>query len=179
LTPPEWGKLHAAQKMLATTGRLLELTDRPMTVPAMGAELRRAGSRIGKPVDLAVIDYCQIIPAHEGTTLREKISAISRGCKLMAKELQIPVLLLSQLSRSSQSERRNPELHDLKESSSIEQDADGVILLHRDPNAQADPVTGNYTIEAKIAKWRNGIATAWGDLSLRFLREVADFGFAI
>ena len=175
LNPTEWDKLRAAQRMLATTGRLLELTDRPLTVPAMAAELRRAGSRLGRPVDLAVIDYCQIIPAHEGSTLREKITAISRTCKLMAKELQIPVLLLSQLSRSSQNERRKPELHDLKESSSIEQDADGVILLHRDPNAEPDPISGNYTVDAKIAKWRNGMATRWGDLPLRFLADVADF----
>jgi replicative DNA helicase len=171
------GRLEQAQAEFARWGRNVELTDRPLTVPQMGAELRRMGHRLNKQIDLAVIDYLQIVPAHEGDNLREKINAITRAAKLMAQELKIPVLLLSQLSRTSQSERRPPELHDLKESSSIEQDADGVILLHRRHDARVDIMSGNVEIDAKIAKWRNGMTTQWGQLSLNFRRSTADFYF--
>jgi replicative DNA helicase len=171
------GRLEKAQAEFARWGRNVELTDRPLTVPQMGAELRRMGHRLNRQIDLAVIDYLQIVPAHEGDNLRERINGITRAAKLMAQELRVPVLLLSQLSRTAQAERRAPELHDLKESSSIEQDADGVILLHRRPDALADAVSGNITIDAKIAKWRNGLTTQWGQLSLSFKRDTADFYF--
>jgi replicative DNA helicase len=171
------GRLERAQAEFARWGRNVELTDRPLTVPQMGAELRRMGHRLNKQIDLAVIDYLQIVPGHEGDNIREKINGITRAAKLMAQELRVPVLLLSQLSRTAQAERRPPELHDLKESSSIEQDADGVILLHRRHDARADVVSGNVEIDAKIAKWRNGLTTQWGQLSLTFRRDTADFYF--
>jgi replicative DNA helicase len=171
------GRLVNAQAEFARWGRNVELTDRPLTVPQMGAELRRMGHRLNRQIDLAVIDYLQIVPAHEGDNLREKINGITRAAKLMAQELRVPVLLLSQLSRTAQAERRPPELHDLKESSSIEQDADGVILLHRRHDARVDVVSGNVEIDAKIAKWRNGLTTQWGQLSLSFKRATADFYF--
>ena len=170
-------RLEQAQAEFARWGRNVELTDRPLTVPQMGAELRRMGHRLNQQIDLAVIDYLQIVPAHEGKDIREKINCITRAAKLMAQELRVPVLLLSQLSRTAQAERRPPELHDLKESSSIEQDADGVILLHRRADARVDVMSGNVEIDAKIAKWRNGMTTSWGQLSLSFRRETADFYF--
>jgi len=170
-------RLERAQVEFARWGRNVELTDRPMTVPQMGGELRRMAHRLDRPVDLCVIDYLQICPAHEGDNIREKINAITRAAKLMAQELKIPLLLLSQLSRTAQSEKRPPELHDLKESSSIEQDADGVILLHRRPDANVDEISGNVQIDAKVGKWRNGLTTQWGELSLSFKRATADFYF--
>jgi len=170
-------RLEQAHAEFVRWGRNVELTDRPMSVPEMGAELQRMGHRLDKQIDLAVIDYLQIVPAHEGDNIREKINAITRAGKLMAQELRVPVLLLSQLSRTAQAERRPPELHDLKESSSIEQDADGVILLHRRHDARVDVVSGNVEVDAKIAKWRNGMTTQWGQLSLMFRRDTADFYF--
>jgi len=170
-------RLQAAATVFAQWGANVELTDRPLTVPQMGAEVRRMGHRLGRNIDLAVIDYLQIVPAHEGDNLREKINAISRAAKLMAQELRLPVLLLSQLSRTAQAERRPPKLHDLKESSSIEQDADGVVLLHRRPDARVDVVNGTVEVDAKVAKWRNGLTTPWGQIVLTFQRDTADFWF--
>jgi len=177
LGPEHWQELQETQQTFAAWGSRMELTDRPMTVPQMAGELRRMSARIDRPVDLAVVDYLQIIPAHDGENLRERINAVSRGLKLMAKELRLPILLLSQLSRQNQQDNRPPELHHLKESSSIEQDADGVILLYRAPDAQVDPITGNYSVQVKVGKWRNGLRTDWGDIELRFIRDAADFHF--
>ena len=79
---------------------------------------------------MIVIDYLQLISGDARTQSREnQISEISRGLKAMAKELDVPVIVLSQLNRDSEKERRDPRLSDLRESGSIEQDADIVMLL--------------------------------------------------
>lgn len=172
----EWEKIQEAQAQLDLWGKRLELTDQPMTVPAMEAELRRMTTRTGK-VDLAIVDYLQIVPGTEGRSEREKINAITRGCKLMAKALRVPVLLLSQLSRAHQNDNRPPKLRDLKESSTIEQDADGVILLHKPADSQADPF-GSYEIWARVAKWRGGMTTTWQGpdaIRLKFCPKYTDF----
>lgn len=133
--------------------------------------------RTGRKVDLVVVDYLQLVPTRGGATLREKINAVTRGCKMMARSLETPVVLLSQLSRTHQAENRPPELRDLKESSNIEQDADGVILLYRDPTAAVDPF-GIVEVSAKVAKWRNGMTTTWkGEdaIQWRFRPETTEF----
>ena len=81
-------------------------------------------------LDFVVVDYLQLISTESRVLSREnQISEISRGLKAMAKELNVPVLVLSQLNRDSEKERRDPRLSDLRESGAIEQDADVVMLL--------------------------------------------------
>lgn len=112
---------------------------------------------------LLVVDYLQLIEeAPVANRNREQgISQISRGLKLLAMELDIPVLALSQLNRASEHrQNKRPTLADLRESGAIEQDADGVLLLHRDEragithDAQGNPTT--HQADIMVAKWRNG-----------------------
>ena len=97
---------------------------------------------------------------------------------MMAKRLNIPLLLLAQLSRSHQAEKRPPELRDLRESGTIEQDADGVLLLHRPEDPQYDAVNNRSCLWAKVAKWREGATTPWagdGAIRLWFAAPFTDF----
>ena len=114
---------------------------------------------------LIVIDYLQLtvvrIPVSPG---EQQIADISRGVKGMAKELDVPVVVLSQLNRDSERENRNPRLSDLRESGSIEQDADVVLMLHRpkkkededfEPSSQSDDVE-HIKFYCKTEKWSCG-----------------------
>ena len=106
-------------------------------------------------LDCAVIDYIGLVaPTDTRVTRVEQISGITRGLKLMADELNIPVLALSQLRRESEQEKRLPRLSDLRESGSIEQDADVVLLIHRERNK----ITGDLETQGtlQVAKQRNG-----------------------
>ena len=119
-------------------------------------------------LDLLVIDYLQLMSA--GRRIENKvqeITEISKGLKTLAKELKIPIIALSQLSRAmekSSGGRRRPQLSDLRESGSIEQDADTVIFLYEE-----DPTNETELI---IGKQRNGPT---GTVRLRFLREFNKF----
>ena len=98
----------------------------------MGAKLRRL--KRDKGLSLVVVDYLQLVSARGKFGNRnEEISSITRGLKAMAKELKVPVLVLSQLTRAPEREDREPRLADLRESGAIEQDADVVMFIHR-PN---------------------------------------------
>jgi replicative DNA helicase len=117
--------------------------------------------------DCIMIDYLQLINTEElkGRTRENEISKISRQCKIMAKEMNIPVILLCQLNREvtkREYKNRLPKLSDLRESGSIEQDADVVMFLHRDDMAGFnEDEQGNSTAgqaDLVIRKWRNGMA---------------------
>jgi replicative DNA helicase len=113
-----------------------------------------------KKLSLVVIDYLQLLAAHGRFGNRnEEVSSITRGLKALAKELKLPVLVLSQLSRASEKEDRLPMLSDLRESGAIEQDADVVMFIHR-PNfyKKSDEVSQEQRGETNliIAKQRNG-----------------------
>lgn len=121
---------------------------------------------------LLVVDYLQLIeePVNGSRSREQAIAQISRGLKTLAMELDIPVLALSQLNRSSEHrQNKRPTLADLRESGAIEQDADIVLLLHRDEragilaDAQGNP-THNQA-QLMVAKWRNGRCC---DIDLRF-----------
>lgn len=123
-------------------------------------------------LDILFIDYLQLMEAEGGarnSNREQEVSKISRGLKILAMEYKIPIVVLCQLNRES--EKRNdkrPRLADLRESGSLEQDADGTLLLHRDWMAgiQVDE-HGNSTenkAELIIAKWRNGTANVVIDL---------------
>ena len=131
-----------------------------------------------------MIDYLQLISGDARAQSREnQISDISRGLKAMAKELDVPVIVLSQLNRDSEKERRDPRLSDLRESGSIEQDADLVMLLGKqrkgedirevDQDPDAESSEEDYEpISLLLAKQRNGPT---GRINLAFRRKYTRF----
>jgi replicative DNA helicase len=138
-----------------------------ITLAEMRAKARRLKQNAGG-LDLIVVDYLQLMSAtlpgagrkgYENRT--QEVSAISRGLKAMAKELQVPVVALSQLSRASErrSDDKRPMLSDLRESGSIEQDADLVAFIHRESYYSRDEElteAEKAKCELILAKQRNG-----------------------
>ena len=126
------------------------------TVVEMGAKLRRL--KRDKGLSLVVVDYLQLVSARGKFGNRnEEVSSITRGLKGLAKELKVPVLVLSQLTRAPEREDREPRLADLRESGAIEQDADVVFFINR-PNAFKPDESPEERAKAEvvIAKQRNG-----------------------
>ena len=120
-----------------------------ITVGKMRAEALKFKQRHG--LDLIIIDYLQLInPGSSRENRQNQISQISRSLKILAKDFEIPILVLSQLSRASEMEKREPKLSDLRDSGAIEQDADIVIFLHRYMNGT------QYYHKCIVAKNRNG-----------------------
>ncbi|MCA1580736.1 MAG: replicative DNA helicase [Acidobacteria bacterium] len=140
-------------------------------------EMRAKGQRLKreKGLDLIVVDYLQLMGGHGRFDNRtQEVSQISRGLKLLAKELQVPILALSQLSRSPESrkgDQRKPQLSDLRDSGSIEQDADVVIFLYREELYERDTERKGIA-DVLVAKQRNGPT---GDFSLVFLADHMTF----
>ena len=144
-----------------------------MTILEMRAKARRLHNQ--HPLGLIIIDYLQLISGSDGRSPREQqIAEISRGIKAMAKELAVPVIVLSQLNRESEKERRQPRLSDLRESGSIEQDADMVLLLaKRRDTDEAEEMSQDTAIrELIIAKQRNGPV---GIVRLAFRKNLTKF----
>lgn len=140
-------------------------------------ELRAKARRICQKEDISVIliDYLQLLSGTDQRVPREQqISEISRGTKALAKELNIPVMILSQLNRSSEKENREPRISDLRESGSIEQDADVVFLLAPNNDSEDKAVVPQAQRERKliIAKQRNGPT---GEILLTFIPEYTRF----
>lgn len=131
----------------------LRIADKLHTIPAIRPALARLAVR--KKIDLIVIDYIQLLTTGSSRqTLREEITQISRAVKLMAGEFECPVLVGSQMSREIDKDSREPRLSDLRESGSLEQDADIVIFPHA--SKQQDPDDLNTRVEFIVAKQRNG-----------------------
>jgi replicative DNA helicase len=132
-------------------------------------EMRARGRRLKQEHGCAVIavDYVQLVqgPSTKRVDTRAlELADISRGLKSLAKELQVPVLVLSQLNRASAQQNRRPQLSDLRDSGALEQDSDGVLFLYRDPSASSD------LVEVILAKNRSGPT---GSFQLRwFSREM-------
>ena len=144
------------------------------------SELRARARRMKKKhdVSLMVVDYLQLIRASEFSrqSRQVEISAVSGGLKAMAKELHIPVLVLSQLSRATETRDRTgkPRLSDLRESGSIEQDADVVLLLRRPCRYEDDEKSADKRLAiVDIAKHRNGPAR--DDVHFNFIEEYTLF----
>jgi replicative DNA helicase len=155
LTPDEWMRLVGAAEVFSDSNLFIDDTA-GITVSEMKAKCRRLGG-----VELAVIDYLQLMSGTRRTENRvQEISEITRQLKIMAKELEIPVLCLSQLSRASEQRTdHHPVLSDLRDSGSIEQDADIVMFLYRPgyyAASQFDPAVDYGTCECIIAKNRHG-----------------------
>jgi replicative DNA helicase len=144
----------------ATRGRIndapLYIDDSPnMTLVEIRAKCRRLKQRAG--LKLVVIDYLQLMTSGKRVESRQQeVSEFSRALKLLAKELAVPVIALSQLNRGAEQRAdKKPALSDLRESGSIEQDADMVVLLHREAAYEKDsPRAGEADLI--VAKHRNG-----------------------
>lgn len=150
----------------------LYIDDTPsITMLEIRAKARRLKQRVG--LELIVVDYLQLMSSNRRSDNRvQEVAEFSRGLKMLAKELDVPVVALSQLSRQPESRTdKRPMLSDLRESGSIEQDADIVGFIYRDEVYDADsPDKG--TAELIIAKHRNG---AVGKVQLAFLAHYAKF----
>ncbi|MGF9822643.1 replicative DNA helicase [Brevibacillus agri] len=138
-------------------------------------EIRRKCRKLKKScgrLDLVIIDYLQLIGSSLKANRQEQVSEISRALKALAKELDVPVVALSQLSRSvEQRQDKRPMLSDLRESGSIEQDADIVAFLYRDDYYDKESENKNV-VEVIISKQRNGPT---GTVELAFLKEFNKF----
>jgi len=171
LTRDEWGRLAEAIGTLSEAKIFID--DTPgISVLEMRAKTRRLVAE-QKKLDLIVIDYLQLMSGGKRSESRQQeVSQISRELKALAKELQVPVIALSQLSRAP--EARNPPkpmMSDLRESGSIEQDADVVAFIYREDYYK--PTEENAGIaELLIAKQRNGPT---GTVKLAFLKEFTRF----
>ena len=142
-----------------------------LTIMEMRAKARRIYAR--KKLGLIIVDYLQLVSGSDSRAPREQqVAEVSRGLKAMAKELDLPVIVLSQLNRSSEKENRTPRLSDLRESGSIEQDADVVLMLSRPKEADEKFQTATGAADLIVAKQRNGPV---GDLKLTFLQEITRF----
>ena len=127
-----------------------------------------------KQLGLIVIDYLQLMEDNsKGDDRNQQISAISRGLKTLARELQVPIIALSQLSRAvEQRKDRRPMLSDLRESGAIEQDADVVMFIYRDEYYEKDNPENKGKAEIIIAKHRNGPV---GSFDLLFQANITKF----
>jgi len=172
------GKLIAALDRLVTSKMYID--DTPgITLAEMRAKARRLRQQEGR-LDLIVIDYLQLMTGSAGSSQRkfenrtQEVSSISRGLKALAKELNVPVVALSQLSRGSEQRTgdKKPLLSDLRESGSIEQDADVVAFIHREEyyNREDEDLKGKA--EIIIAKQRNGPT---GSVQLAYLSDFTRF----
>lgn len=171
LTREEWGRLAEAIGKLSE-GKLF-IDDTPgISVLEMRAKLRRLVSE-NKKIDLVVVDYLQLMSGGKKTESRQQeVSQISRDLKSLAKEFGVPIIALSQLSRAP--EARNPPIplmSDLRESGSIEQDADVVAFIYR-AEYYNETEENKGVAEILIAKQRNGPT---GKVTLAFLREFTRF----
>ncbi len=157
LTDDDWSRI--GQATLALNDAELYFDDTStITVPEMKARVRKM-----RDVDCVIIDYLQLMTGTKRTESRvQEVSEITRSLKLMAKDLKIPVITCSQLSRSTEARGKShkPQLSDLRESGSIEQDADIVLMLYRESYYDEDKNETVVTDESKaqviIAKNRHG-----------------------
>jgi replicative DNA helicase len=156
------GRLHESDwpKIVHAIGKLGEaplfIDDNPnLTVMEIRAKARRLKSREG--LGLIVVDYLQLMSGRDAAENRQvEVSEISRGLKILARELSVPVVALSQLSRNLEARAdKRPVLADLRESGSLEQDADVVLFIYRDEVYNKDS-QDKGTAEIIIAKHRNG-----------------------
>lgn len=154
LAEADWARLAPAVARL--DGAPLRVHDDPgATVAAVRAEARRAKAREG--LDLVVVNYLQLVTGRPDAETRQvEVSAMSRGLKLLARELDVPVVALSQVSRAcEQRADKRPLLADLRESGAVEQDSDVVVFLYRDE--VYDPGSADRGMaEVHVAKNRHG-----------------------
>jgi replicative DNA helicase len=179
LLDSDWSKISHAVGRLAEAELFID--DNPnLTVIEIRAKARRLKSQLGD-LGMIVVDYLQLMTGRQSAENRQvEVSEISRGLKILARELEVPVVALSQLSRALEMRAdKRPVLADLRESGSIEQDSDVVMFIYRDEIYNVDsPDRG--TAEVIIAKHRNGptgrTRLAFLDHYTRFANMAHDVG---
>ena len=172
LEDDDWMKIATATSTLSEAP--IYIDDTPgITVMEIRAKCRKL--KLEKDIGLVVIDYLQLVQGSgkKNSTREQEISEISRSLKILAKELNIPVIALSQLARSAEKrDDKRPMLSDLRESGAIEQDADIVIFLYRDDYYNPDSEEKNVA-EVILAKHRGG---STGTVKLSWLPNFTKFG---
>ncbi len=170
LKDDEWGRLTDAVEQLRNVSIFIDET--PALTPAdLRARARRQARQCGK-LGLIVIDYLQLMSGSNSENRATELGEISRGLKALAKELQCPVVALSQLNRSvEQRTDKRPMMSDLRESGAIEQDADIIMFIYRDDYYNKESKEPGVA-EILIAKQRNGPT---GTVKLTFLKSQTKF----
>lgn len=177
LTSEDWVSLNQAAGFI---GQLpLFIDDTPaITLLEVRAKVRRKVRELektGLELGVVVIDYLQLMssPSHASRSREQEVAVISKGLKQLSKEMKVPVIALSQLNRAVEGRGggKRPQLSDLRESGSIEQDADAVTFVHRDDYYDKDSVLKGYA-ELCVEKQRNGptgdVWVTWDSGSTRF-----------
>ena len=173
LKPEQWSQLAQAAAMLSECEIYIDDTT-GITVTGMKAKLRRV-----KNLGLVVIDYLQLMQSDKRIDNRvQEVGEISRNLKILAKELNVPVIVCAQLSRGPESRTdKRPMLSDLRDSGAIEQDADVVMFLYRDEYYDSDPEKAN-TAECILSKNRHGstgtVELGWQGQFTRFYSRDTD-----
>jgi len=171
LAQTDWPKLTRGAGILSEAPIFIDDTP-AMTVLEMRAKARRLKAE--QNLGLIIVDYLQLMRGHKNMDSREReISEISRSLKALAKELNIPVLALSQLNRGVESRQdKRPQLSDLRESGALEQDADVILFVYRDEVYDKDNPDNKGMAEIIVGKQRNGPV---GIVRLRFLHQFTAF----
>ncbi len=172
LNKEDWGRLGRAAGALSQTKIFID-DSANISITEMRSKARRLRQEHG--LDLLIVDYLQLMSGSERRyeNRTQEISQISRGLKAIAKELSVPVLAISQLSRAVEARRgdHRPQLSDLRESGSIEQDADIVLFIYREE--MHNPTEENSGVaELIIGKQRNGPT---GSMQLAFVKQFTKF----
>jgi replicative DNA helicase len=170
LATSDWPRLTAAAGKLSEAPIFIDDTP-AISVMELRAKARRLKAH--QDIKLIILDYLQLMRGSSGIENRQQeISEISRSLKSLARELRVPVIAISQLSRAVEARTdHRPQLSDLRESGAIEQDADVVVLLLREE--YYNPTSENQGVaEVMIAKQRNGPV---GSLKLAFIKEYTRF----
>ncbi|HES3988117.1 TPA: replicative DNA helicase [Streptococcus pyogenes] len=177
LTDQDWNNVTIAQGALAEAP--IYIDDTPgIKITEIRARSRKLSQEVDGGLGLIVIDYLQLITGTKPENRQQEVSDISRQLKILAKELKVPVIALSQLSRGvEQRQDKRPVLSDIRESGSIEQDADIVAFLYRDDyyrkeGDDAEEAVEDNTIEVILEKNRAG---ARGTVKLMFQKEYNKF----
>ena len=174
LNTDEWKRVIQAQKILYDAPIFVDDTA-GIRISEIRANARKLSQEMGS-LGVIVIDYLQLITGSKGENRQQVVSEISRELKILAKDLKVPVIALSQLSRAvEQRQDKRPMLADLRESGSIEQDADIVAFLYREAyyqKEQADSQEANNVTELILEKNRHG---SLGTVKLYFHKEYTKF----
>ena len=174
LTDEEWPRLTEAIEKLRTISLHID-ESAGLTSSELRANARRLSRQCGK-LGLIVVDYLQLMSGSsnsDGENRATELGEISRGLKMLAKELQCPVMALSQLNRSVETRPdKRPMMSDLRESGAIEQDADIIMFIYRDEYYTKDACKEPGVAEIIIAKQRNGPT---GVVKLAFLKPITKF----
>jgi len=172
LQPQDWEKITNVMTAYSDNSKIYIDDTGGLSVTEMRAKCRRL-AMTEKKLGLIIIDYLQLMQGSNPNDRNQEISAISRGLKTLARELNIPIIALSQLSRASEKRiDKRPLLSDLRDSGAIEQDADIVMFIHREEYYDRENPDLKGKAELILAKHRSGEV---GTINLHFQANITKF----